>query len=133
MKIESHIESFKEHKETIFDWGLKTKGLKNSQRIIGLHCSRAIIDLLSIYLLEKNKMDVSKHINHRWFKSKKVEEKLPEFPNKKEIIHNINELEILCEKLAYGAPQSEENMKKALDLFNNIEKEIEELRKDEKK
>ena len=128
MKLENHIESFKEHKETIFDWALKTKGLKNSQRNIGLHCPRAIIDLLSIYLLEKNKIDVSKQINHRWFKSKKVEEKLPEFPNKNIIITKIIELEILCENLAYGAPQPEDKIKKAIELFNKIEKEIEELR-----
>ena len=28
MKLETHIESFKEHKETIFDWAVKVKGLK---------------------------------------------------------------------------------------------------------
>ena len=46
MKKEHHIESFKEHKETIFDWALKIKGLKASQRIIGTHASRAIVDFL---------------------------------------------------------------------------------------
>lgn len=54
MKIENHLESFKEHKETIFDWGIKIKGLKGSQRIIGTHASRAIVDLLAIYLLKGN-------------------------------------------------------------------------------
>lgn len=34
MKIENHLESFKEHKETIFEWALKIKGLKDSQRVI---------------------------------------------------------------------------------------------------
>jgi len=30
MKLENHLESYKEHKETIFDWALRIKGLKNS-------------------------------------------------------------------------------------------------------
>jgi len=82
MKIENHLDSYKEHKETIFDWALKVKGIKNSQRVIGLHASRAIIDLLSVYLLKRNLIDPGTQINHRWFKSKKVMEKLPEFEKK---------------------------------------------------
>ena len=64
MKIENHLESYKEHKETIFDWALKIKGLKNSQRVIGTHASRAIIDLLAAYLLNKNLIDSGTQINH---------------------------------------------------------------------
>ena len=45
MNILDHLEAFNEHKETIFDWALRVKGLKNSQRIVGLHASRGIIDL----------------------------------------------------------------------------------------
>ena len=79
MKIENHLESFNEHKETIFDWAIKVKGLKNSQRVIGLHASRAIIDLLSVYLIKRNLIDSGIQINHRWFKSDKVIEKLLDF------------------------------------------------------
>lgn len=63
MKAEEHKESFKEHKETIFRWALEVMGIENSQRIIGLHASRAIIDLLSIYLLNKGKMSHGKQNN----------------------------------------------------------------------
>ena len=79
MKIAEHQESFEEHKETIFRWALEVKGIDKSQRIIGLHASRAILDLLSIYLLKKGKMSPGKQINHRWFKSGKVSDKLPDF------------------------------------------------------
>ena len=32
MKIENHLEAYKEHKETIFDWALKVKGIKGTLR-----------------------------------------------------------------------------------------------------
>ncbi|MEW6408446.1 MAG: hypothetical protein AB1465_07235 [Patescibacteria group bacterium] len=128
MKIEDHLDSFKEHKETIFDWALKVKGLKNSQRIIGLHVSRAIIDLLSVYLHEKNKIDIGIQINHRWFKSEKVKEKLPEFSGKDIVIGDIIKLELLSEDLSYGAPKPIEKIKKALNLFKKLENKINSLR-----
>ena len=112
MKIENHLESYKEHRETIFDWALKVKGLKNSQRVIGLHASRGIVDLLMVYLLKKSVIDSGTMINHRWFKSKSVLERLPEFKNKGEICNEIMMLEILCEDLTYGAPKSEEKIKR---------------------
>src|SRR3989338_2785605 len=120
MKIENHLESYKEHKETIFDWGIKVKGLKNSQRIIGLHASRAAIDLLSIYLLKMNLISSGIKINHRWFKSDKVMEKLPAFNGKEEICRHIIKLELLCENLTYGSPKPEEKIREAIILFNKI-------------
>lgn len=124
MRIEEHQESFEEHKETIFRWALEVKGLEKSQRIIGLHASRAVIDLLSVYLLKKGKINSGKQINHRWFKSRKVTEKIPEFENKKEIVNKIVELELLCEKLAYGSKRPVTEIKKTLELFNELEKSI---------
>jgi len=124
MKLENHLESYKEHKETIFDWALKIKGLKNSQRVIGLHASRAIIDLLATYLLKRNLIDPGIQINHRWFKSEKVLERFPEFDNKEEIIKQIVKLELLCEDLTYGSPKPETKIKEAILLFNKLESEL---------
>lgn len=129
MKIENHLESYKEHREAIFDWALKVKGLKNSQRVIGLHASRGIVDLLMVYLLKKGVIDSGTMINHRWFKSKSVLERLPEFENKEKICSEMIILEILCEDLTYGAPKPEEKIKEAILLFNKLE----EMLKDEKK
>ncbi len=126
MKIENHLESFNEHKETIFDWAVKVKGIKNSQRVIGLHASRAIIDLLSIYLIKRNLISTGMKINHRWFKSEKVNENLPEFEKKEEICSQITKLELLCEDLTYGAPKTEEKINEALELFNKLEGELNE-------
>ena len=124
MKIENHLESYKEHRETIFDWALKIKGLKNSQRVIGTHASRAIVDLLAAYLLKKGLIDAGLQINHRWFKSKKIKEKLPEFENKEEICEDMIKLELLCEDLTYGSPKSEEKIKEAILMFNKIESKL---------
>ncbi len=121
MKIENHLESYKEHRETIFDWALKIKGLKNSQRVIGTHASRGIVDLLAAYLLKKGVIDTGTQINHRWFKSKKIMEKLPEFEGKEEICNEMIKLELLCEDLTYGSPKSEEKIKEAILMFNKIE------------
>lgn len=124
MRIEEHQESFEEHKETIFRWALEVKGLEKSQRIVGLHASRAIIDLLAICLLKQGKISSGKQINHRWFKSQKVAEKIPEFENKKEIVNKIVELELLCERLTYGSKRPITEIKKTLELFNELEKRI---------
>ncbi len=124
MRIESHLESYKEHKETIFDWALKIKGVKNSQRVIGTHASRAMIDLLAAYLLKRGLIDSGMQLNHRWFKSKKVMNKLPEFENKKNICEDMIRLELLCEDLTYGSPKSEEKIKEAILLFNKIESNL---------
>lgn len=124
MKIENHLESFNEHKETIFDWAVKVKGIKNSQRVIGLHASRAIIDLLSIYLIKRNLISTGMKINHRWFKSEKVNENLPEFEKKEEICGQITKLELLCEDLTYGAPKTEKKINEALELFNKLEEQL---------
>ena len=43
MKAKDHLESYKEHKDTIFDWALRVKGLKNSQRIVGLHALKTTL------------------------------------------------------------------------------------------
>lgn len=124
MKVESHLDSYKEHRETIFDWALKVKGIKNSQRVIGLHAARGIIDLLSAYLLKKNLIDAGTKINHRWFKSRRVLEKLPEFENKKRVCEDIINLELLCEDLTNGSPKPEEKIKEAIVLFTKIEGEL---------
>jgi hypothetical protein len=124
MRIENHLESYKEHKETIFDWALKIKGLENSQRVVGTHASRAMVDLLSAYLLKKGLIDAGLQINHRWFKSNRIMKKLPEFENKEEICEDMIKLELLCEDLTYGSPKPEEKIKEAILLFNKIESKL---------
>ncbi|MDI6721805.1 MAG: hypothetical protein QMD85_05405, partial [Candidatus Aenigmarchaeota archaeon] len=120
MRYELHIESFEERKETIFKWAVEVRGAENSQRIIGDNASKAIVELLSAYLHKKNKVDEGFQINHSWFKSEKVSDRLPEFDNKKNIVGKMIELENLCEKLSYGTPKRIERIKEAIILFEGL-------------
>ena len=124
MRIEDHKESFNEHKETIFTWAIDTKGIERSQRIIGLHASRAILDLLQIKLQKENKITSGTMLNHRWFKSLRVKEKLPDFEDKDKIIEDIVELELLCENLSYGSKKTSNEINKTLELFKKLEQKL---------
>lgn len=90
-----------------------------------MHASRAIVDLFAAYLLKKGLISPGAQINHRWFKSKSVAERFPEFDNKQEIFEKMIKLELLCEDLTYGAPRPEEKIKEAVLLFNEIESKLE--------
>lgn len=131
MKPEDHLDTYRELRDAIFEWGVEMRGLKNSQRTIGLNAPRALVELLSAYLHEEDLIGPGKQINHRWFKSENVGSRLPEFPKKSEILDEMRELEILCEKLAYGSSKPKEKMKEALKIFREVESEIKSLR-DEK-
>ena len=127
MKQKDHIEAFKERKETIYKWGIEVRGIENSQRIIGDNASKAIVELLSAYLHQENKVEEGFQLNHTWFKSKKIFNRLPEFNNKKFILNKMIELEKICEKLSYGAPKTVEEIKKALNLFQRLENKFKEV------
>ncbi len=166
MKYENHVEAFNERKETIKKWGLDIRGIENSQRIIGDNASKAIVELLSAYLHKKRLVEEGFQLNHSWFKSERVNEKLPEFDtekidfaqtphfssreskinfrgaqelqtrsgiysgvldNKNKIVAKLIELEKLCENLSYGVPKEVEKIKKALNLFDEIEKMLWEM------
>jgi hypothetical protein len=124
MKPEFHLEAFEERKETIIKWGVEVRGIENSQRIVGDNASKAITELLSAYLHKKHKINEGFQINHIWFKSERVFEKLPEFENKRNIVGKMIELERLCERLSYGVPKPLEKIKEALKVFEDLEKTI---------
>lgn len=123
MRIELHQEAFETNKRAIFKWALEVEGLEKSQRIIGLHASRGILELLSVFLHKRKLIDEGFQLNHRWFKTEKVSSKLPEFENKKEIISKIVRLENLCEILSYGTQRPLDETQQAL----NLSKELEEI------
>lgn len=120
MKIEDHKKAYEEHRATL-DWAIN-RGIEKSQRIIGLHVSRAIIELLSLYLHQEKIITVDFQINHRWFKSQRVEEKFPNFFNKETIIKKLIDLELASESLVYGKQKTQEEIKSALNLFLETEK-----------
>ncbi len=78
MKEEDHLKAFQEYKDNIFSWALEICGLEKSQRTVALNASRAMVELLCAYLHRKKLVDEGFQLNHRWFKSEKVSEKLPD-------------------------------------------------------
>jgi len=127
MNPEYSLAAFEERKETIFKWAVEVRGIEKSQRIIGDNASKAITELLSAYLHKHHKVEVGFQLNHSWFKSQKVRERLPSFPNKDMIVSKMIILEKLCENLSYGAPKPVAKIKEALQLFQELEKNIKEI------
>ena len=82
MRVQEHLSAYQEHRNAIFKWSLEIQGLDNSQRTIGLNASRGILELLSAFLHRGKLIDEGFQLNHRWFKSAKVSERLPDFANK---------------------------------------------------
>lgn len=128
MKIEEHLISFEEHKDVI-EWAIN-RGLDRSQRIVGTHASRGIVELLSAYLRKINNIDAGFQINHRWFKTERAKERFSAFPRMDEIIKKMTELENTSEILTYGSQKTEKEVKEAVKLFNELETIIEGLMED---
>lgn len=124
MKEEDHRKAYQEYRDNIFSWALEIRGLEKSQRTVGLNASRALVELLSAYLHRKKLVDEGFQLNHRWFKSINVSQKLPDFKNKGSIIQKMVSLENASEVLAYGAPKPYERIKEIIALFNDTEKII---------
>lgn len=124
MKIEEHKKAFEEHKKTIFRWAVEVLGLDEAQRTIGLHASRGMVELLSILIHKTGKVDSGFQLNHRWFKSENVAEKLPEFSGKNKIIPEMVKLENLSEILTYGSDKPRKIMEETIKLFRQLEEMI---------
>lgn len=130
MKIEEHLKAFQEHRDAV-DWAIN-RGIEKSQRIIGGHASRGLVELLSAYLHKINKIDAGFQINHRWFKSAKVGEKFPDFPNKNTIIPKMVEVENNSENITYGSQKSEKEIKRIIEVANEVETLLKEVIGNEK-
>ena len=128
MKIEEHVKAYEEHRENVFRWAIEIKGIEKSQRTVGLNISRCAIELLAIYLHEKALISEGKQLNHRWFKSMNVLKKLPEFPERENLIEKMVQLENTTEKLSYGSKKPVEMIEEAVRLFLDIESHIGKLR-----
>lgn len=124
MKEEDHLKAYQEYKDNIFSWAIEIRGLEKSQRTVGLNASRAIVELLSAYLHRKKLVDEGFQLNHRWFKSEKVSEKLPNFKNKQKVLEKMVSLEKSSEALSYGSPKPSEKIREIIELFNEVEKII---------
>ena len=130
MKEEEHLSAFEEHRAVI-DWAID-RGIERSQRIIASHASRGALELLSYYLHKLNMIDPGFQINHRWFKSPQVGNRLPEFEKKGLILPRLVRLENVCENLTYGSQKQANDIKEIVELFNEVERLLNELMSHEK-
>lgn len=127
MKLKTHEEAFEVHKKAIFTWALEIEGIEKAQRIVGVHASRGIVELLSLFLHKKELVKSGLQLNHRWFKSEKILQKLPDFINKREVVRKMVQLENLCEILSYGKKRPVSETEKAIQLFKELEEDIKKI------
>ena len=130
MKEEEHLAAFNEHRAVI-DWAID-RGIEKSQRVIAAHASRGALELLSYYLHKLNRIDAGFQINHRWFKSPQVGNRLPDFEKKDLILPRLVRLENVCESLTYGSQKRSNDIKEIVELFNEVERLLNELVNNEK-
>jgi len=130
MKFEDHMKAFREHRDAV-DWAIN-RGPERSQRIIGAHASRAVVELLSAYLHRINRINPGFQLNHRWFRSAKAGDKLPEFPKKAFIVGKMVGLETESENITYGSQKSEGEIKAVIKALNELEALLKEMIGNEK-
>ncbi len=128
MKIEKHMKNLKESTDVLEEC-IKRGDLVGRQRTIGFHTSAASVDLLEIFLHQKNLIDPGVQLKHDWFGSKKkLESKIPfSFPKKTEIVELMAEIENKRNILCYGVPLEKETIKESILLFQKLRKIFEEL------
>lgn len=131
MKIENHLKNLQESISVINE--CIERGIEERQRTIGFNTSVASVDMLEILLHKKSLIDPGFIIKHEWMKSKrKIVEKFPfDFPNKKEILSLIYQIEEKRNLLCYGAPQKKEAIKEVILNFNKLKRKFQESGLDE--
>lgn len=99
-------------------------GVEKRQRTIGFHCSAAAIDILELFLHQKNLIDPGTIFKHDFFSSvRKANEKLEvEFQNKNEMIALLVEIESKRNLLCYGKPQTRDHIEEYISFFNKFRK-----------
>ena len=120
MKIEDHLRNINESLEVINE--SIDKGIEKRQRNIGFNTSTASVEMLEVFLHNKNLLNPSSVLKHDWFSSiRKANEKIPfDFEDKEKIIGLLNKIEIQRNLLCYGKAKPIEIIKEILNNFNTI-------------
>ena len=120
MRSDEHIASVRESLQVIKE--AIQIGIGQRQRTIGFHCSAAAVDILELYLHERDAISPGKVIKHDFFTSeRKAKSKLPEqFDEKEQIIALLVRLEEKRNSLCYGKLKPKEDVENYLTLFRKI-------------
>ena len=113
---------------SVIQWAVN-QGIENKQTTIGFHASLIAVNMLELYLHEKNILKVDYLLKHEWFKSKnKVKEKLNfDFEGKEKILNLLFKLEEKRNTLCYGKKQNTELINNTLKYLYELKGLIEDL------
>ena len=119
MRIEEHTAALSEHEENL-KLAIERSLLKN-QRNIGYNASQASVELFSIHMHRLNLIVVGENLDHRIFKSKEVDNRIPQdFPNKNSILELMRKLEEKRNILCYGKAMPENEIKEVIMAYNDL-------------
>jgi len=128
--IEEHKKIVKEFLDDINE-KIKANLLVERQKIIRFAASEAAVNLLAVFLHEKNLIEPGLNINHRHFASLKMAENAfnIDFPSKNKIINLLVNQESYRNKLCYGKEKEADivksTVKNLFELKSLIELEME--------
>jgi len=119
MRIEEHVTALSEHEENL-KLAIE-RGLLKNQRNIGYNASQASVELFSIYMHKLNLIAAGENLDHRVFKSKEVDNRIPQdFPNKNMILELMRKLEEKRNVLCYGKARPENEIKEVVMAYNEL-------------
>jgi hypothetical protein len=133
MKVEDHEKAYKEHLKNLNLF--IEEGIEENQRNIGYNVSQGSVELIAICLHKINLLQTSgDQLDHRIFKNKAlIEKKLPsDFPNKKEILELMREIELERNIVCYGKRKPKKRIEKMIGNFNKLRKIINNILKNGK-
>jgi|SRR3989344_4027666 len=127
MLKENHIRIIKEG-FSVIEWSVD-QGIEEKQTTIGFQTSLIAVNMLELYLHEKNLLKPDYLLKHEWFKSKnKLKEKLSfYFEGKDKILDLMFSMEEKMNILCYGKKQSLNLINKSLEDLYRLKDLIESL------
>jgi hypothetical protein len=125
--IEEHLKAIAGFENDIKE-KIQMNLLVERQKIIGFACSEGAVNYFAVLLHSKKLVTEGFNVNHTFFASREIAESrfYFKFPKKDELLTNLVEMEMLREKLCYGRTKSISEIEKAVKLFYEIKRMIEE-------
>ena len=125
--IDEHKRIVKEFLDDINE-KIKAGLLIERQKIIGFSGSEAATNLFALFLHKKNLIEPGFNVNHRFFASQRIAEKIFcfDFPLKEKIINLLVNQEMYRNKLCYGRAKDEGVVNSAIKNLFEIKKLLEE-------
>lgn len=126
MRMEDHLNALKEHEENL-KLAIE-RGLLKNQRNIAYNASQASVELFSMYMHKLDLIAIGENLDHRIFKSKTVDNRIPQdFPKKDKALALMRKLEEKRNVLCYGKARPESEIKDVINSYNELKEIIGEV------